>query len=97
MLTQSQKKQLKALANGLDATYQIGKKEIGETQITMLDNALEARELIKIAVLKTVTTPITELAIDLSIELKAEVVQIIGRMIVLYRKNRDKSVIKLGK
>lgn len=47
MLTQSQKKQLKALANNMDALYQIGKKELGEQQLIMLDKALEARELIK--------------------------------------------------
>ena len=59
MLTQSQKKQLKALANNMDALYQIGKKELGEQQLIMLDKALEAREFIKITVLKTVETPLT--------------------------------------
>ncbi|MBS6442056.1 MAG: YhbY family RNA-binding protein, partial [Coprobacillus sp.] len=93
MLTQSQKKQLKALANNMDALYQIGKKELGEQQLIMLDKALEARELIKITVLKTVETPLTELAIDLSMKLHAEVIQVIGRMIVLYRKNRKQSKI----
>ncbi len=97
MLTQNQKKQLKALANNIDAIYQIGKRELGETQLMMLDNALEARELIKITVLKTVVTPITELAIELSMSLKAEVVQVIGHMIVLYRKNREKPKIHLVK
>ena len=97
MLTQSQKKQLKALANNMDALYQIGKKELGEQQLIMLDKALEARELIKITVLKTVETPLTELAIDLSMKLHAEVIQVIGRMIVLYRKNRKQPKILLGK
>ncbi len=97
MLTQSQKKQLKALANNMDALYQIGKKELGEQQLIMLDKALEARELIKITVLKTVETPLTELAIDLSMKLHAEVIQVIGRMIVLYRKNRKQTKIHLGK
>ena len=97
MLTQSQKKQLKALANNMDALYQIGKKELGEQQLIMLDKALEARELIKITVLKTVETPLTELAIDLSMKLHAEVIQVIGRMILLYRKNRKQPKIHLGK
>ncbi len=97
MLTQTQKKQLKALSNNVEAIYQIGKREIGETQLIMLDNALEARELIKITVLKTVTTSITELAIELSMSLKAEVVQVIGRVITLYRKNREKPRIHLEK
>lgn len=47
--------------------------------------------------LKTVETPLTELAIDLSMKLHAEVIQVIGRMIVLYRKNRKQPKIHLGK
>jgi len=93
MISQSQKKQLKALANNMDALYQIGKRELGEQQLIMLDKALEARELIKINVLKTVETPLTELAIDLSMKLHAEVIQVIGRIIVLYRKNRKQTQI----
>lgn len=97
MITKEQRSQLRALANNMEALYQIGKKEIGENQLIMLDKALEARELIKINVLKTVETPLTELAIDLSMELKADVVQVIGRMIVLYRKNRENPRIHLVK
>lgn len=97
MLTQAQKKQLKALANPLDAIYQIGKNVLGEQQYDMLNKALEARELIKISVLKTVDASLSELAIDLSMHLHAEIVQIIGHVIVLYRKNRKHPVIRLVK
>ena len=97
MLSQNQKKQLKSLASTLEAIYQIGKNELSETALEMFDKALEARELIKITVHKTVETPLTELAIDLSMHLHAEVVQVIGRIIVLYRKNRQKPNIHLVK
>lgn len=97
MLSTSQKKQLKSIANTLEPIYQIGKNELTETALDMFDKALEAREIIKITVHKTVETPLTELAINLSMKLHAEVVQVIGRIIVLYRKNRKNPKIRLVK
>ena len=97
MLNQNQKKQLKGLANQLDVKYQIGKKEISDTLIDMLDKALTAHELIKIDVMKGYDGEMEPLAIELSMKLKAEVVQIVGRVIVLFRRNKDKPQIKLVK
>ena len=61
----------------------------------MLDKALTARELIKIEVLKSATSPIMEITLDLSSKLNADVVQVVGRVIVLYRKNKENPRIKL--
>lgn len=97
MLTSNEKRQLKALASTLDTKYQVGKNEISETVVAMLDKALTARELIKIDVMKTVTSPIMELALDLSSRLNAEVVQVVGRVIVLYRFSKENHKIKLKK
>ena len=97
MLTSNEKRQLKALASTLDTKYQIGKNEISETVLTMLDKALTARELIKIDVMKSVDVPIMELALDLSSQLNAEVVQVVGRVIVLYRLSKTNHKIKLHK
>lgn len=97
MLTQSQKKQLKGLANQLDIKYQLGKKEISETLIDMLNKALTAHELIKIDVMKGYEGDMEPLAMDLSMRLKAEVVQIVGRVIILFRRNKEKPQIKLVK
>ena len=97
MLTNNEKKQLKALANTLDTKYQIGKNEISDTVIAMLDKALTARELIKIDVMKSVEVPIMELALDLSSKLNAEVVSVVGRVIVLYRLNKKNQKIRLHK
>ncbi len=97
MLSTNQKKQLKSIANTIEPIYQIGKNELSDTALDMFDKALEARELIKITVHKTVETPLTELAINLSMKLNAEVVQVIGRIIVLYRKNRKNPKIRLVK
>ena len=97
MLTSHEKRQLKALASTLDTKYQVGKNEISETVVAMLDKALTARELIKIDVMKAVTSPIMELALDLSSRLNAEVVQVVGRVIVLYRFSKENHKIKLKK
>lgn len=95
MLTNKQKLQLKSLSNSLDCKYQVGKSAITDNLICMLDKALIAKELIKIEVNNNLTTPILEIAYDLSSKLNAEIVQVIGRTILLYRKNKDKNVIKL--
>lgn len=97
MLTQSEKKQLKALANTLTTRYQLGKKELGATVVDMFNKALTAHELIKIDVMKSVTDNLMEVALDLSTVLKADIVDIIGRVIILYRPNKDKPKIKLKK
>ncbi len=97
MLTSNEKRQLKALASTLDTKYQVGKNEISDTVVAMLDKALTARELIKIDVMKSVMVPIMELALDLSSRLNAEIVQVVGRVIVLYRFSKDNHKIKLKK
>lgn len=94
MLNNSEKKALKALANTLKIKYQLGKSEITDTSIDMFDKALIAHELIKIDVMKSVTTELMQLALDLSSKLKAEVVNVIGRTIVLYRENPKNHKIK---
>lgn len=97
MLTQEEKKQLKALASVEKTKYQIGKNEITDTVISMLDKALTARELIKIDVMRSLETPIMELALDLSSKLHAEVVQVVGKVIVLFRRNKDNPKIRFKK
>lgn len=89
-LNARQKSQLKGIANTLDARFQVGKNEISGNTIEMIDKALEAHELIKVSVLKTVSSPIREIAFDLSAGTNSVVVQIIGHVIVLYRPNHEK-------
>lgn len=98
MLTNPQKKQLKALAQQQTINkYQIGKNAIGETQLDLLDKALIAHELIKVEVLKACELEPMEVALDLSGALNAEIVQLLGRIVVLYRKNKKKEIIKFKK
>ena len=95
MLTQSQKKQLKALIVTDKTKYQIGKSEVTNSLLDMLDKALTARELIKIEVLKSAASSVMEITLDLSSKLNADVVQVVGRVIVLYRRNKENPKIKL--
>ena len=97
MLTSNEKRQLKAIASTLDTKYQVGKNEISDTVVAMLNKALTARELIKIDVMKSVMVPVMELALDLSSRLNAEIVQVVGRVIVLYRYSKTNHKIKLQK
>ena len=99
MLTPFEKKQLKSIANTISTRYQVGKNEITDTLLDMLEKALVAHELIKIDVMKATDRPVMEIALDLSTKLKADVVDIIGRVVILYRKSpdKDKQKIKLLK
>ena len=97
MLTSNEKRQLKSFASVEKTKYQVGKNEISDTLLDMLNRALTARELIKIDVMKGATDPVMEIALDLSSKLNAEIVQVVGRVIVLYRKNREHPKIKLTK
>ena len=95
MLNPKQKRELKALASTLKVRYQIGKNEISETLLDMLNKALTAHELIKIDVMKGCTSPIMEIAIDLSNRLHAEIVHVMGRVVILFRRNKDNPKIKI--
>ena len=95
MLTPKQKRELKALASTLTIRYQIGKNEISETLINMLDKALTAHELIKIDVMKSCSLAIMEIALDISNKLNAELVHVMGRVIILFRRNKENPKIKI--
>lgn len=78
---------LKALGNGISERYQIGKGDIDKNVIAMLDKALTSKELIKVSLLQNSPKTAKEAGEVLSKELKAEVVQCIGRIVLLYRAN----------
>lgn len=84
---------LRAAANPLEPIFQIGKEGISENLISQLDDALDARELLKIRVhLETSPKKPRELADELQFLLGAEVIQVIGGVIVLYRKADEEKI-----
>jgi len=95
MLNPKQKRELKALASQLTIRYQIGKNEISDSLIDVLNKALTAHELIKIDVMKGCSLPIMEIALDISNKLSAEIVHVMGRVIILFRRNKENPKIKI--
>ena len=85
-MTSKERAALRAKANPLEPIIQIGKEGITDNLITQIDDTLDNRELIKIRV-HLETSPLTpkEFANELAQKLEAEVIQVIGGVIVLYR------------
>lgn len=96
-LTSKQRAYLKGLAMKIDPIFQIGKSSVSPELTKSIGDALEARELIKISVLKNCLDDPREIATVLSERTKSTVVQIIGKKIVLYRESKDKKRIELPK
>lgn len=97
MLTGKQRAYLRRLANPMDTIIQIGKGGIEAESVRTVDNALEARELIKLRVLETSPFTAREAADGLAEELGADVVAVIGTRFVLYRESKKKKQIILPK
>jgi len=87
-MTSKQRAQLKSMAMTMDAILNIGKESLTEEFITATEEALEARELIKINVLKNCDDDLRAIAEAIADHTDSEVVQVIGRKIVLYRQAR---------
>ena len=84
-MTSKQRSYLKSLASNLDTIFQIGKGGITDEICFQLSNAMEARELIKIKLLETCPDGIKEVAEIIAEKTGAEVVQLIGTKIVLFK------------
>jgi len=90
-LTSKQRAQLRGLANTIDTIVQVGKDGITENVIAQVNEALEARELIKGRVLDNNIEYDARLAAEeLAKATRSEVVQVIGSKFVLYRETHSK-------
>ncbi|MGM9813845.1 MAG: YhbY family RNA-binding protein [Candidatus Enteromonas sp.] len=87
MLKPYQKAYLKSLANSIDHRHLLGKGELDDSFLGSLDAALEANELIKVSILPSSGSKAKDVGKALEEKLNADVVQIIGRVIVLYRRS----------
>ena len=88
MITTKQRAYLRSLANGIPSILQVGKEGVTEALIKNVDEALNAREIVKVSVLETSPVSSKE-AIELVMNgLKGcEAVQVIGRKFVVYKRN----------
>ena len=97
MLSGKEKRYLRSLANTVDPVVQVGKASVNESVLFSLNDALEARELVKVKVLKNCLDEVKDVAQELAEQSKSELVQVIGRNVVLYRPNPEKPMIELPK
>jgi len=88
-MTSKQRAYLKSLAMTMDPILQIGKSGITPEVTASVDEALTARELIKIHVLQNCLEDPKELGQILGERTRSQVVQVIGRKIVLYKEGKD--------
>ncbi len=96
-MTTKQRAYLKGLAMNIDPILHIGKSSLTPEMVNAVAEALEARELIKLNVLKNCMDDIKELSVVLAERTRSEVVQTIGRRIVLYKESKDNKKIQLPK
>lgn len=97
MLNSRQRAQLRGMANGFDTIFQVGKGGINEQLIKQIDEALEARELIKLRTLETAPESSRTAADKIAQDVGADVVQVIGSRFILYRESKENKNIVLVK
>ena len=96
-MTSKQRAYLKGLAMNMEPIVQIGKATVTPELTKSVDEALEARELIKINVLKNCFADIHDIAAMLAERTRSQVVQVIDKKIVLYRESTTRKKIELPK
>ena len=94
-MTGKQRASLRKIAATLQPIFQIGKQGVTENLMKQLDDALEAREIIKITILETSGESAKELCNEIAEELGAEPVQAIGNKFTIYRKSEKNPKIEL--
>ena len=95
MITGKQRAYLRGLANNMDPIFQLGKNGIEETFLKQIEEALEARELIKIKVLENSGLDTREASNEICEKIGCEGIQAIGSKMVLYKKSSKKPKIEI--
>ena len=90
-MTTKQRAYLKGLAMTMEPIFQIGKNSMTPELTKAIQEALDARELITVSVLKNCADDPRALAELLAERTRAQVVQVIGKKIVLYKEGKDKN------
>ncbi len=85
MMNSNTRAKLRSIAMNVQPSTQVGKNGISDTLIRQVDEQLQSRELVKIAVLKNAEVDAGAVALELAEATSSEVVQVIGSKITLYR------------
>ena len=91
MITSKQRSAIRALANKIEPIFQLGKGGISENFIKQVDDALEARELIKISVLKNSMMRPKEALNVIAEATGAEPICAMGSRMILYRRSKTRA------
>lgn len=83
------------MGTGLDPIIHIGKFGLGDSTVQQLNEALDARELVKVRVIPNSPDSPREIAPKLAVAAQAELVQVVGRNILYYRRSENKPSIEL--
>lgn len=94
-MTSKQRAFLKGLAMTMDPIFNVGKSSVTPELTQAISEALDKRELIKIGVLKNCFDDPLEIAEMIAERTKSEVVQVIGKKIILYKCPRKDAKIEL--
>jgi RNA-binding protein len=85
MLSTKDRAKLRSYANQMETILQIGKEGVTKNVLKQIDDALTAREMIKVRVLETSLLSAKDAATEISAQITCEVIQCIGTRVVLYR------------
>lgn len=96
-MTSKQRAYLKGLAMTMEPIINVGKSSVTPEVVASVDEAIEKRELIKIGVLKNCLDDPKIIAQTIAERTNSQVVQVIGKKIILYRRNKKKAKIELPK
>ncbi|MBD5449885.1 MAG: ribosome assembly RNA-binding protein YhbY [Lachnospiraceae bacterium] len=96
-MTSKQRAYLKSLASTLNPIFQVGKSSLTPEFIMAIDEAFNTKELLKIAVLKNCMDDPNEIAQTIAERTRSQVVQVIGKKIVLYKPDKKNPKIVLPK
>jgi RNA-binding protein len=94
-LNGKQRRYLRAMAHGASPIVHLGKAGVTEALLGAVNQALLDHELIKVRVLEECPVDRKEAAALMSDALKAELVQVLGRSVLLYRKHPEEPTIVL--
>ena len=96
-MTSKQRAYLKGLASTISPSFQVGKSSLTPEFTTAIDEAFNTKELLKIAVLKNCLDDPGEIAQMIAERTHSQVVQVIGKKIILYKPDRKDPKIVLPK
>ncbi|MGE5474558.1 MAG: ribosome assembly RNA-binding protein YhbY [Ignavibacteriales bacterium] len=93
MLNSKQRAYLRGLSNKIEPIVHIGKIGLNENILKQIDEALEARELIKITVLNNSPEDAKAISEDIAKSSNAELVQVVGKKLTIYRKAKKPTIV----